>query len=64
VGRFYVNEAHYAHTVLKDAILRRDVDLAWQAWQFGRDSWNSYFQAVSRSIVPKVGEPFAPILQP
>jgi hypothetical protein len=61
VSRFYVNEAHYAHIVMKHAILRRDVDAALQAWQFGRDSWNSYFQAVSRSIVPKVGEPFAPI---
>jgi hypothetical protein len=61
VSRFYVNEAHYAHIVIKHAILSRDVDAALQAWQFGRDSWNSYFQAVSRSIVPKVGEPFAPI---
>ena len=61
VSRFYVNEAHYAHIVMKHAILSRDVDAALQAWQFGRDSWNSYFQAVSRSIVPKVGEPFAPI---
>jgi hypothetical protein len=61
VSRFYVNEAHYAHIVMKHAILSRDVDVALQAWQFGRDSWNSYFQAVSRSIVPKVGEPFAPI---
>jgi hypothetical protein len=61
VSRFYVNEAHYAHIALKHAILSRDVDATLQAWQFGRDSWNSYFQAVSRSIVPKVGEPFAPI---
>jgi hypothetical protein len=61
VSRFYVNEAHYAHIVMKQAIANRDVDAALQAWQFGRDSWNSYFQAVSRSIVPKVGEPFAPI---
>jgi hypothetical protein len=61
VSRFYVNEAHYAHIAIKLAILSRDLDAALQAWQFGRDSWNSYFQAVSRSIVPKVGERFAPI---
>lgn len=61
VSRFYVNEAHYAHIAMKNAILSRDLNAAIQAWQFGRGSWNSYFQAVSRSIVPKVGEPFAPI---
>jgi hypothetical protein len=77
VARFYANEAHYAHATMANAISSsivntnsntsnesnnaRDIDTAWQAWQFGRDSWNSYFQAVSRSIVPKVGEPFPAI---
>lgn len=56
VARFYVNEAHFAAKEMKHAIDDRDDTRALQAWNFGKDSWNSYFEVVNRSIVPKVGE--------
>jgi hypothetical protein len=59
VARFYANEVHAAHSVLRQAIeQQQDASLAVQAWEFGKDSWNSYFQVVNRSISPKVGDPF------
>ena len=33
-------------------------ELATGAWEFGKDSWNSYLAVVNPQIVPKVGEPF------
>jgi hypothetical protein len=32
--------------------------LAADLWEYGRDSWNSYFQIVNQHITPKVGDPF------
>lgn len=61
VARFYSNECHYASTELSDAILNRDILRAIQAWEFGRDSWNSYFKVINPSISPKVGDKFEPI---
>jgi hypothetical protein len=62
VARFYANEVRFAHRQILDALVQRDGNRARQAYDFGRDSWNSYFQVVARSIVPKVGEPFVPIV--
>lgn len=61
VARFYVNEANHARKCLSSAIAKQDIVACLQAWSFGKDSWNSFFQVVNRSIVPKVGEPFVPI---
>lgn len=58
VARFYVNECHFAAQEMAAAIAEQDSTRALQAWEFGKDSWNSYFQVVNRSIVPKVGEKF------
>ena len=58
VARFYANEIHYAQGKLRDAIEERNREMAVEAWQFGKDSWNSYFQVINRSITPKVGEQF------
>ena len=55
---FYVNEASYAIDLIAAAAKRKDVAAAKSAWEFGRDSWNSYLNVVNPSIVPKVGEPF------
>ncbi|GAX12745.1 hypothetical protein FisN_15Hh224 [Fistulifera solaris] len=62
VARFYMNEAHYASQQMLAAVEKRDIVRAIQAWEFGKDSWNSYFQIVNRSIVPKVGEKFEQIV--
>jgi hypothetical protein len=61
VARFYVNEVRYAHERIAAALSDGDADTALAAWMFGRDSWNSYFTVVNRSVVPKVGDKFAPI---
>jgi hypothetical protein len=66
VARYYANEVHFAHGEILRALLssqepRVDVQRAMAAWEFGRDSWNSYFQVVNRSIVPKVGDQFEAI---
>ena len=66
VARFYANEVRYAHRTIAQALSsssssNNDMNLAWQAWLFGKDSWNSYFQVVNRSISPKVGDKFVPI---
>ena len=61
VARFYANEAHFAAQEIEAAIETHDSMRALQAWEFGKDSWNSYFQVVNRSIVPKVGDKFQPI---
>ena len=58
VARFYVNELNYAMSQMLIAIESRDIKQAIASWEFGRDSWNSYFVLINRSIVPKVGEPF------
>ena len=57
VARFYVNEADFATKETARAIEERNVNRALNAWEFGKDSWNSYLNIVNRNIVPKVGEP-------
>jgi hypothetical protein len=61
VARFYANEVRFAHRKLYDSIQERNLSQAQLVYAFGRDSWNSYFQTVARSIVPKVGDPLRPI---
>jgi hypothetical protein len=62
IARFYANEVRFAHQEILAAIQERDAPRALQAWEFGRDSWNSYFQVVARQIVPKVGDKFEAIV--
>ena len=62
VARFYVNEFKFAVTEIGNAIKAGDQERALAAWDFGKDSFNSYSQVVNRQIVPKVGDPF-PLLE-
>jgi hypothetical protein len=57
VARFYANEVRFATVQLRDAIQSKDATQAAAAWEFGRDSWNSYFMVVNRAISSKVGDP-------
>ena len=61
VARFYANEVRYANRQILASIEERNVPKSIEAWKFGQDSWNSYFQVVNRSISPKVGEKFEPV---
>lgn len=61
VARFYANEVGFAIEEIKEAIDERDQKRAIAAWEFGKDSWNSYFQIVNDSISEKVGDKFVPI---
>jgi hypothetical protein len=61
IARFYANEAGFAIQEIKDAIDAGDQQRAIAAWEFGKDSWNSYFQIVNDSISVKVGDKFVPI---
>jgi hypothetical protein len=61
VTRFYTNEASYALKEISAAIEARDGERAMAAWDFGKDSWNSYFQLVNGRISSKVGDKFQPI---
>lgn len=56
VARFYANECGFATKEVADAIQARDLDRAKAAWEFGRDSWNSYLTIVNRAITAKVGD--------
>jgi hypothetical protein len=56
VARFYVNEASFAITELREAIKCQDMNRAMSAWDFGRDSFNSYLTIVNRNINDKVGD--------
>lgn len=58
VARFYVNELNFALKEIGSAIEQKDGARAKAAWEFGKDSFNSYSQVVNRQISPKVGEPF------
>ena len=58
VSRYYVNECAFAIRELAVAIDERDAARAMGLWEFGRDSFNSYFSIVNRSISPKVGDKF------
>jgi len=62
VARFYANECHFSSGELAAAVRARDLPRALRAWEFGRDSWNSYFQVVNRTISAKVGDKFEAIL--
>ena len=61
VARFYANEASFATKEIAAAIEARDISRALAAWEFGKDSWNSYFQVVNGKISAKVGDKFEPI---
>ena len=61
VARFYANEVGFAIEEIKEAIDARDQQRAIAAWDFGRDSWNSWIQIVNDSISVKVGDKFVPI---
>lgn len=58
VARFYVNEANFAVSEISLSVKDGNIERAKAAWDFGRDSLNSYFALVNRAIVPKVGEKF------
>jgi hypothetical protein len=61
VARFYANEASFATKKIAEAISSKDSERALAAWEFGKDSWNSYFQVVNGRISAKVGDKFEPI---
>jgi hypothetical protein len=58
VARFYVNEVSFAIKEIRAAVDARDAPRALAAWDFGRDSWNSYYHIVNEKVVPKVGDKF------
>ena len=59
IARFYINEIHFATKEISNALQEKDIERAIGAWEFGRDSWNSYFTIVNKAIVPKVGDKFS-----
>jgi hypothetical protein len=61
IARYYVNEAAFSMKEITDALKVNDLNRAIAAWEFGSDSWNSYFTIVNNAIVPKVGEKFSMI---
>ena len=58
VARFYANELKFAVTEIQDALLDKNYDRAIAAYNFGKDSFNSYFQIVNEAISTKVGDKF------
>ena len=58
VARYYANEIKFAIDEIKDAIDERDTTRANEAWKYGKDSWNSYYQIVNDSVSDKVGDKF------
>mmetsp|Transcript_258 Transcript_258/g.302 ORF Transcript_258/g.302 Transcript_258/m.302 type:complete len:170 (-) Transcript_258:118-627(-) len=58
IARFYINELNFATKEIADALNKMDIERAYRAWEFGRDSWNSYFIIINKAIVPKVGDKF------
>ena len=61
LARFYVNEAAYALELISRAVAKQDREAALFAYDFGRDSWNSYIAVVNRAIPEKVGDKFEPL---
>ena len=59
IARFYINELNFATKEIAVALQERDISRANAAWEYGRDSWNSYYSIVNKAIVPKVGDKFA-----
>ena len=43
------------------AVAKQDREAALFAYDFGRDSWNSYIAVVNRAIPEKVGDKFEPL---
>lgn len=58
LATFYVNEVSYAIDKIAEAAAQQDGAAAREAWEFGRDSWNSYLAVLNPAIVPKVGDTF------
>ena len=61
LARFYVNEAAYALELISRAVAKQDREAALFAYDFGRDSWNSYIAVINRAIPEKVGDKFEPL---
>ena len=61
VARFYINEIGFAIKEMRAAIEERDAVRALDAWTFGKDNWNSYYQVVNPKVTVKVGDKFEPI---
>jgi len=58
IARYYVNELNFSTKEIAAALREKDIARAHAAWDYGRDSWNSYFTIVNKAIVPKVGDKF------
>lgn len=58
IARFYINELNFATNEIATALRAKDITRARAAWEYGRDSWNSYFTIVNKAIVSKVGDQF------
>lgn len=58
LATFYVNEASFALNKIAEAAVAQDATAASAAWEFGKDSWNSFLAVLNPSIVPKVGDQF------
>lgn len=58
IARFYINELNFSTKEIINAIQSKDLERAVGAWEFGKDSWNSYFTIVNKAILPKVGDKF------
>ena len=59
VARYYANETSYAVREIQKAIeQRQDPRRAYDAWLYGRDSFNSWIECVNDSITSKVGDKF------
>lgn len=61
IARYYINEVSFSMKEIADAVRVNDMKRAIAAWEFGADSWNSYFTILNNAIVPKVGDKFAMI---
>lgn len=58
VARYYANETSFAIKEIQNAIEAEDAWRAVGAWEYGKDSFNSWIECVNDSISPKVGDKF------
>jgi len=58
VARYYANETSYAVREIQNAIQLKDPRRAYEAWLYGKDSFNSWIECVNDSISSKVGDKF------
>ena len=58
IARYYTNEVSFSMKEIANALRDNDLQRALAAWDFGADSWNSYYTIVNNAIVPKVGDKF------